>query len=162
MNRVLQHVARFAPGADTFRVFCHRMRGVKFKGRAWIGYDTVIETSFPQLVTIGNNTEIMARVLIIAHMEGSEGVVIGDNVYVGPGSIILPNVKIGDGSVIAAGSVVNRMVPAGTMVQGNPAKPVAKCGIPLVGDVMLSEFQRNLRPLRRMRSPASAPRLEDK
>ena len=151
MNRVLQHVARFGPGARSFRVYCHRLRGVKIQEPIWIGYDAVIETSFPQLVSIGRNTELMAGVMIIAHMEGSEGVVIGDNVYIGPRSIILPNVRIGDGSVVTAGSVVNRLVPPGTMVQGNPAKPIAKCGIPLVGNVRLSEFQKNLRPIRRVR-----------
>ena len=148
-NRVLQHVARFGPGATSLRVACHRMRGVKIEKPIWIGYDTIIETSFPGLVSIGKHSELMARVMIIAHMEGATGVVIGDNVYIGPGSIILPNVKIGDGSVVAAGSVVNRRVPPGTMVQGNPARPIAKCGVPLVGDVPLSEFQKHLRPIRK-------------
>lgn len=148
-NRVLQHAARFGPGARTFRVLCHRLRGVKIEEPIWIGYDAVIETAFPELVSIGQGTEIMARVLIIAHMEGAEGVAIGRNVYVGPGSIILPNVRIGDGAVIAAGSVVNRFVPPGVMVRGNPATPIARCGVPLVGDIALSEFQKNLRPIRK-------------
>lgn len=148
-NRILQHLARFGPGATGFRVLCHRMRGVRIDQPAWIGYDTIIETSRPELVSIGRNSELMARVMIIAHMEGATGVEIGKDVYVGPGSIILPNVKIGDGSVITAGSVVNRRVPPKTMMQGNPARPIAKCDVPLVGDIPVGEFQRNLRSLRK-------------
>lgn len=48
-------------------------------------------------------------------------VIIGDNVWVGAGSVILPGVTIGNNSVIAAGSVVTKNVPSGVMVAGNPA-----------------------------------------
>ena len=41
---------------------------------------------------------------------------------------MLPNVVIGRGSVVAAGSVVTTSVPPMTLVQGNPAKPVAQVG----------------------------------
>jgi hypothetical protein len=34
-----------------------------------------------------------------------------------------------------------------TLVQGNPARPVAMCGVPLTGEISLDEFSRNLRPI---------------
>lgn len=46
---------------------------------------------------------------------------IGDNVWIGGGAIIYPGVKIGDNAVIAAGSVVNKDIPANKVVGGNPA-----------------------------------------
>lgn len=47
---------------------------------------------------------------------------IGDDVWIGCGSVILPGVKIGTGAVIAAGSVVNKDVPEYAIVAGNPMK----------------------------------------
>jgi serine acetyltransferase len=86
------------------------------------------------------------RVTVIAHFKESTGVKIEEDVFVGPGSIILPNVVIGRGSVVTAGSVVTRSVPPMTVVQGNPAVPIARCGVSLVPGVTLKEFSKNLRP----------------
>lgn len=54
----------------------------------------------------------------------SDPVMIGNDVFVGGNSIILKGVEIGDGAVIGSHSVVTKNVPAGTIVAGNPAKPV--------------------------------------
>lgn len=48
-------------------------------------------------------------------------VVIGDDVWIGAGSIILAPVEIGRGAVVAAGSVVVKNVPPYAIVGGNPA-----------------------------------------
>lgn len=48
-------------------------------------------------------------------------VVIGDNVWIGWGCIILKGVHIGDNSIIAAGSVVLSDIPANSLATGNPA-----------------------------------------
>ncbi|KAG0020193.1 Maltose acetyltransferase [Entomortierella chlamydospora] len=47
---------------------------------------------------------------------------IGNDVWIGGGSIICPGVTIGDGVTIGAGSVVTKNVPPYTIVGGNPAK----------------------------------------
>lgn len=49
-------------------------------------------------------------------------IIIGDNVWIGYGAIILPNVSIGDGAIIGAGSVVTKDVLPYSVVVGNPAK----------------------------------------
>jgi acetyltransferase-like isoleucine patch superfamily enzyme len=145
-------VARVA--ADPVRVACHRRRGVALGEGVSLGYDTVIETAFPNLVKIGNGVNVGMRVTIIAHFRGMEGsdtgpptVVIEDDAFIGPGAIILPNVTIGRAAVVAAGSVVSSSVPPLTFVHGNPAKPVARCGVPLTGETTYEEFLRSLIPL---------------
>jgi len=51
-------------------------------------------------------------------------VVIGNDVWIGANSVIMPGVTIGDGAVIGAGAVVTKDVPAYAIVVGVPAKVV--------------------------------------
>ncbi len=51
-------------------------------------------------------------------------VVIGDNVWIGGGTIILPGVTIGDNVVIGAGSVVTKDIPSDKVAFGSPCHPV--------------------------------------
>lgn len=51
-------------------------------------------------------------------------VIIGNNVWIGGGAIILPGVTIGDNVVIGAGSVVTRDIPANTIAVGNPCRVI--------------------------------------
>ena len=53
-------------------------------------------------------------------------VTIGDNVWIGGNSIIMPGVTVGCNSVIGAGSVVTKDVPDWTVVAGNPARVIRK------------------------------------
>jgi serine acetyltransferase len=146
-NRILQHLARILPGAQTVRVALHRARGVQIGENVWIGYDVVLDTSRPFLITLEDGCVLSLRVTVLAHFRESTGVKIERDAFVGAGALILPGVVIGQGAVVAAGSVVTRSVPAMTMVQGNPAVPVARCGIPLGPQVTLKEFSRNLQPV---------------
>lgn len=49
-------------------------------------------------------------------------IVIGDDVWIGTGAIILAGVNIGKGAIVAAGAVVNKDVPPFAIVGGVPAK----------------------------------------
>lgn len=50
--------------------------------------------------------------------------VVGNDVWIGTGAMILPGVRIGNGAVVAAGAVVTRDTPAYAIVAGNPARVV--------------------------------------
>lgn len=92
----------------------------------------------PFLISIGDRVTITSRVRILTH-DGSTCLVkdergvrfqrylpvsIGDDVFVGVNSIILPGVSIGSRVVVAAGSVVTRDVPSDVVVAGNPARVI--------------------------------------
>lgn len=49
---------------------------------------------------------------------------IGNNVWIGANSTVLPGITIGDNAVIAAGAVVTKNVEANTVVGGVPARPI--------------------------------------
>ena len=147
-NRILQVLARIAPGATTLRVRLNRWRGVNIGKDVWIGYDAIIETSFPHLVTIRDRAAIGIRATIIAHNREQQGVVIEEDATLGPGVIVLPAVTIGRGAMVTAGSVVTKSVPAMTMVRGNPAEPVATVEVPFGLEVSVKQFAKGLRPLR--------------
>jgi len=87
-------------------------------------------------VTIGKNVMIAPECAFLAEShaiddinipmneQGTESkeIIIGDDVWIGCRSIILPGVNIGTGSVIGAGAVVTKSVPEYAIVGGVPAK----------------------------------------
>jgi acetyltransferase-like isoleucine patch superfamily enzyme len=89
-------------------------------------------------IRIGNNVRISQFITITDgqynfsnknQLIGDQGykkdkVIIGDDVWVGSNSIILPGVKIGKGVVVGAGSVVTKDIPDYAVVVGNPAKVI--------------------------------------
>lgn len=64
-----------------------------------------------------------------AYLHGSRSsyrspIVIGNNVFIGHGAIVLPGVHIGNNVVVAAGSVVTKNIPDHVVVAGNPARVI--------------------------------------
>ena len=92
-------------------------------------------------VTIGDNVVLSARCMLLdgglepdSFVHGDirpykeEPIVIGDGAWIGAGAIILPGVTVGARSTVGAGSVVTRDVAPGTVVAGNPARPIKSPG----------------------------------
>lgn len=87
-------------------------------------------------ITIGDRTMIGYRTQILSSNHGippfpqrifkapdiRSPVVIGNDVWIGGNSMILPGITIGEGAVIAGGSVVTKDVPSYAIVGGCPAK----------------------------------------
>ena len=81
-------------------------------------------------VQIGPNVQLLTPTHPIAagprrdKWEAAKPIVIGDNVWLGGGVIVLPGVTIGDNTVVGAGSVVVRDLPPNVVAVGNPARIV--------------------------------------
>src|SRR6266568_3819938 len=78
-NRILQVLARIAPGATTTRVHLNRWHGVNIGKDVWIRYDAITETSCPHLITIRDRAAIGIRATIIAHNREQRGIMIKKN-----------------------------------------------------------------------------------
>lgn len=94
---------------------------------------TLIDQSHCWLITIGDDVTLAPRAHILAHDASTKkalgytriGVVnIGNNVFIGASSTILPGVNIGNNVVIGANSVVSRDIPDNSVAIGNPAKVI--------------------------------------
>jgi maltose O-acetyltransferase len=94
----------------------------------------IIDPSHCWHITIGDNVILAPNVHILAHDASTKpflnytkiaNVEIGNNVFIGAGSIVLPGVKIGNNVVIGAGSVVCKNIPTNTLAAGNPAKIIS-------------------------------------
>lgn len=88
----------------------------------YIGDHTLIGP-YTQIYTACHSLDSQKRKKSI---EYGKPVVIGQNVWIGGGCIILPGVTIGDNSVIGAGSVVTKDIEANVIAVGNPCKVIKK------------------------------------
>jgi serine O-acetyltransferase len=79
---------------------------------------------------IGRNCNIAQGVTIgQSNRGGRKGYpVIGDNVFIGPGAVVIGRIKIGDNVAIGANSVVTKDVPDNAVVAGIPAKVISYAG----------------------------------
>lgn len=93
-----------------------------------------LDPSHCWLISIGDDVTFGPHVQVLAHDASTCSTIgyakigrvnIGNNVFVGAGSIILPGVSIGDNSIIGAGSVVNKSIPSNVVCAGNPARVVS-------------------------------------
>lgn len=87
-------------------------------------------------VTIGDNAQIAPNVSIYTaghpiHPDSRNSgyeygipISIGNNVWIGGNTVILPGVTIGDNVVIGAGSVVTKNIPANMIAAGNPCRVI--------------------------------------
>jgi len=73
---------------------------------------------------IGANFSVTHNVTIgVGHTGGKEGVpIIGNNVWVGTGSVISGAIKIGDNVTITSGCILSRDIPDGCLAAGNPGR----------------------------------------
>ena len=109
-----------------------RSRGVEIGENVHL-YNTSIDFGHGFLVSIGNNVTLTG-VKVLAHDASTQiplgvskvgRVKIGNNVFVGHGTIILPGVSIGDNCVVGAGSVISSNIPPHSVAVGNPARVVS-------------------------------------
>lgn len=114
--------------------FCDYGYNIKLGKNVYFNFNCVILDVMP--ITIGSNVLIGPSVQIYtaSHpldadarrtaLESAKSIEIGDDVWIGGGSIICPGVKIGARSVIGAGSIVTKDIPEDTLAAGNPCRVI--------------------------------------
>ena len=153
---------RLISGAKYIRIGDHvTIRpGARIEAIRWVGssvYNPMVsigagcffefdfQLSCAKSVTIGRDVLAGGRVFITDNSHGKKPgahrlrqpldvapVHIGDYVWLGQGAIVLPGVTVGDSSIIAAGAVVTKSCPPGTILAGVPARPIGNVPVTTV------------------------------
>lgn len=91
----------------------------------------ILDPSHCWLIEIGDNVTMAPRVHVLCHDASTKQflnytkigrVTIGNNVFIGAESVILPGVTIGNNVIVGANSTVTHDIPGNTVVAGTPAK----------------------------------------
>jgi acetyltransferase-like isoleucine patch superfamily enzyme len=99
--------------------------------RVAIGRHCLLAANVSLFDSDGHPTDPAARLAGLPPPDDSaQPIVLGDNVWVGTGALILKGVTIGAGAVVAARAVVTRDVPSKVLVAGNPARIVKRLTTP--------------------------------
>lgn len=103
--------------------------GKNFKRRNGV----ILDPAHCWLIEIGDNVTMAPRVHILCHDASTKQflnytkigrVTIGDNVFIGAESVVLPGVTIGNNVIIGANSTVAHDIPANSVAVGSPARVI--------------------------------------
>ena len=115
----------------------NKIRGTNIKNifRVYIAPNVLIDSIFPEYITIEEDVYITRGVKIISHFNPTESlkkiigresiikpVVIKRGAFIGVNAIINYGVTVGENAIVASGAVVIKNVPSFSIVGGNPAK----------------------------------------
>lgn len=114
--------------------FCDYGYNIKIGKNFYANYNcTILDVN---TVTIGDNVMFAPNVQVytathpveaklrVSGVEMGYPIVIGDNTWIGGGSVICPGVTIGKNVVIGAGSVVTKDIPDNVVAAGNPCRVI--------------------------------------
>ena len=128
MNYIKEFVYRFRGEFTTEKLISMGMKVGKNFGRL---NGVILDPSHCWLIEIGDNVTLAPRVHILCHDASTKQflnytkigrVTIGNNVFIGAESVVLPGVTIGDNVIIGANSTVTHNIPSNTVYAGSPAK----------------------------------------
>ena len=94
----------------------------------------ILDPSHCWLIKIGDSVTLAPSVHILCHDASTKmflnytkigRVNIGDNVFIGANSIVLPNVTIGSNVIVGANSTITKDIPDNVVVAGSPAKIIS-------------------------------------
>lgn len=106
---------------------------VRFKHGSRFYSNSLIDTLFPEQIEIGDDFISAPGSIILAHDASTlmhtnkyrvQKTKIGNKVFLGANSVVLPGVKIGDNVIVGSGAVVSKDISSNSVVVGNPAKVI--------------------------------------
>tara|TARA_R110002153_G_scaffold119661_5_gene264752 strand:+ start:7153 stop:7575 length:423 start_codon:yes stop_codon:yes gene_type:complete len=109
------------------RSFYQKFWGMDIHDSVVFSMTAKLDKTHPKGMHIGKNTYIAFGASILSHdmvRALKLDTHVGENCFIGARSIIMPGIKIGNGCIVAAGAVVVKDVPSGSIVAGNPAKVI--------------------------------------
>lgn len=131
MNCLKEFVYRFRGEYTTEKLVSMGMKvGKNFKRLNGV----ILDSGHCWLIEIGDNVTMAPRVHILCHDASTKQflgymkigrVTIGDNVFIGAESVILPGICIGNNVVIGANSTVTHNVSDNSLVVGSPARVIS-------------------------------------
>lgn len=115
----------YSYGPEKLRIgrYCALATGTRFL-MAGADHPMVGVSTFPFAIFGGDWTE--STLDIVMNVASRGDTTVGNDVWLGYNTTVMPGVHIGDGAIIASGAVVTADVPPYTIVGGNPAKPIRK------------------------------------
>lgn len=108
-------------------------RGMKVGENFQRQNEVILDPDHCWLIDIGNNVTLAPRVHILCHDASTKRylgvtkigrVKIGNNVFIGADSVVLPGVTIGNNVIIGANSTVTHDIPDNTVVAGCPTREI--------------------------------------
>ena len=133
-NITIKDEVKFGNGCDLIASGgkIHIGEECRFNNRVTLNSAVAGRIIFGKKCIVGPNTIIRSANHIVADIntpivdQGHEGgdIIIGNDVWIGAGVIILPNVKIEDGVIVAAGSVVSKSFKSNQVIAGVPARVI--------------------------------------
>jgi acetyltransferase-like isoleucine patch superfamily enzyme len=136
-NWLLGNLVRVAP-RGVINVL-HRLRGVRIGADCFIDPAAILETAYPENITLGDDVRVTAGAIVMTHIKPPHylrdrghvpvvlaKVVLEDHCFIGVNAVVMPGVTVGRAAVVASGAVVVADVPPLTMVAGNPARVVKR------------------------------------
>lgn len=153
--RVLDLLPGFLRNAVWRRLLARCGRGVFFDHGVYVKFPWLVEIGsdvsinravefYPSLrdgarIRIGSNVRLAPNVRLHAASHDPDDpeladtgadITVEDGAWLGAAAVVLPGVRIGRAAVVAAGSIVTRDVPPGTIVAGNPARVLRQRAVP--------------------------------
>lgn len=127
INTILSHWAYVCP-SNGLRIMMHRWRGCHIGKGVYIGRYCMLDNMYPEYIYIYDGASINAESMILTHFNPYETwkkvfsaevkpVVIGENAIVSVKCTIMPGVTMGKYSVVSGGMVIDKSIPAYTMMK---------------------------------------------
>lgn len=141
-KKVAKFSAQFLP-SNTLRVRLYRHASYEVGNDVYIGERVIVIDRLvdEKNIVIGDRASISPGVILVSSSAPNKSkiapyvktvygtIIIGNDAWIGAGSVILPDVSIGEGAVVGAGAVVTENVLPFTIVAGVPAKKIGEVSV---------------------------------